>query len=501
MLGFPLPYCGELIYSTIARHGVHSGIVSPKELLLEVFGDTKIIAVSDLPGHLEQIAALYPSTLGITPLDLLYKHTLFPLYAPFIGKARHKTLIHELTGSRKSSVHLAAGVAASRVKQPKCLRYCPDCVIEQFNKHGECFWHRSWQVAGVDSCHVHGKLADAKICRHDTHRHSFRAADLDICPSVKAQSESWQSAVMALSIDELLHLRVKRVPELTQWGIYYKNLAAENHFKRRAQVRHESIKERVIEYWGDEWLAKYALLPARGDESWLQSIFRKHRKAFSYLEHLTVLHALLEPGWTLKDVVTEAAWVKAARVPVKSLPAQDQNKINAHRGKWLVALDEYGARQARLKGFGGVYAWLYRHDKDWLMKVNQKYHKPMAKPKARAEWPKRDSNTLRALVKLHDQLESQLVGPRRSKNWYLKKIDYAASIEKHLELFPKCRAFLERYSESVSGYQIRRVRCSILRLKQEGAQVKRWKVLRAAGLSEERLTEPTRCFLTEGLRI
>ena len=97
MLGFPLPYCDELLYSTIARYGIHSGIVSPKELLQEVFGDTKIIATPDLPGHLTRIADLYPEVVGITPGDLLYEHTLFPLYAPFIGEERRRCLTRELS--------------------------------------------------------------------------------------------------------------------------------------------------------------------------------------------------------------------------------------------------------------------------------------------------------------------------------------------------------------------------------------------------------------------
>ncbi|HDV0904768.1 TPA: TniQ family protein [Vibrio fluvialis] len=118
MLGFPLPYRDELLYSTIARHGIHSGTVSPKELLSEVFGDRKILATSDLPSHLKRIAALYPEEVGITPESLLYRNTLFPLYAPFVGEARRFALIRELTANGKSFVHLTAGAAASRIKQP-----------------------------------------------------------------------------------------------------------------------------------------------------------------------------------------------------------------------------------------------------------------------------------------------------------------------------------------------------------------------------------------------
>ena len=104
MLGFPLPYRDELLYSTIARHGVHSGIISPKELLQDVYGDTRVIATSDLPGHLNSIAALYPEKAGIAPCDLLYHNTLFPLYALFMGETRRKALIRELTTDEKISL-------------------------------------------------------------------------------------------------------------------------------------------------------------------------------------------------------------------------------------------------------------------------------------------------------------------------------------------------------------------------------------------------------------
>ena len=60
MLGFPVPYDDELIYSTVARAGVHFGLTSPKELLDEVFENRKVIATVDLPSHLGAITHLYP---------------------------------------------------------------------------------------------------------------------------------------------------------------------------------------------------------------------------------------------------------------------------------------------------------------------------------------------------------------------------------------------------------------------------------------------------------
>ena len=47
----PAPHPNELIYSTVARAGVYFGLVSPKQLLDEVFADRKVIATLDLPSH------------------------------------------------------------------------------------------------------------------------------------------------------------------------------------------------------------------------------------------------------------------------------------------------------------------------------------------------------------------------------------------------------------------------------------------------------------------
>ena len=52
MLNFPTPYPNELIYSTIARAGIHHAITSPKQLLEEVFANRQVIATIDLPSHL-----------------------------------------------------------------------------------------------------------------------------------------------------------------------------------------------------------------------------------------------------------------------------------------------------------------------------------------------------------------------------------------------------------------------------------------------------------------
>ncbi|MCI2282339.1 TniQ family protein [Colwellia sp. MSW7] len=146
MFGFPFPYHNELLYSVIARYRVHQGIISPKELPDEIYNDRKVVATVDLPNHVNKISSFYPKCEAKSSIGLIYSHTLFPLYAPFIDEQRRKKCIKFMQQKAKSSIHLTLGVAASRIKQPRWLRYCPACLLEQKNEYGEYYWLRNFQV-------------------------------------------------------------------------------------------------------------------------------------------------------------------------------------------------------------------------------------------------------------------------------------------------------------------------------------------------------------------
>lgn len=152
MLNFPKPYPDELIYSTVARHGVHFGITSPKQLLEEVYDNRKVIATTDLPNQLSAISKHFIDCSQYDTEYLIYNHTLFPLYAPFVPEARRLKCLHLMFGFSQGAIHLALGVAASRVKQELSLRYCPQCMQLQKQQYGEYYWRRLWQISGASTC-------------------------------------------------------------------------------------------------------------------------------------------------------------------------------------------------------------------------------------------------------------------------------------------------------------------------------------------------------------
>ena len=180
MLNFPMPYENELIYSTVARAGIRLALNSPKLLLDEVFQNRKVIATVDLPCHLNAIVNQFLAN-QFSIEDIAYKHTLFPIYAPFVPENRRQQCLQWLAGISQGSIHLALGINASRLGAINKLRYCPKCFKAQLALYSELYWSRLWQIQGA-CCPLHGELLDSTIDLRSLHRHDFITPDYESCP-------------------------------------------------------------------------------------------------------------------------------------------------------------------------------------------------------------------------------------------------------------------------------------------------------------------------------
>lgn len=503
MLNFPLPYPDELLYSTIARAGVHFAITSPKQLLDEVFGNRKVIATIDFPNHLCKLGELLPQPKYDLE-TLAYQHTLFPLYAQFIPEERRQRCLHWMSEQSQGSIHLALGVVASRIGQLEAFRYCPQCFQEQLRQHGELYWSRIWQVKGADTCLKHGSLLNALLEKRDYHRHQYVTPEFKLCPPLAQQSADQPTQVATSRIDELLKMPSSMSASFAQWTAFYQHLAAQTHCLRGEQhIDHEAIQSKICAKWPRSWLVQNNLYDLGSDTSWLKTIFRKHRKSFSYLEHIVVLEALQETSWDFPTILESVHAYKgfiqnsAGKQPIK--PA-DPDTLFVNRECWLNSMNTYGIKPSRLK-LGDLYAWLYRNDKDWLLQQNRPLHHKHIPDGPIVDWGLRDRLYLRQLSQLMDRIDNDLAVPRYSKNWLISQLHRPKTVEKNLDKLPITRQFLDRYSEDIASYQIRRMTRAIIYCREESLALRRWIILRQSGLSDERITSEAQRFLDNVLRI
>ncbi|ENZ1572461.1 TnsD family Tn7-like transposition protein, partial [Salmonella enterica] len=401
----------------------------------------------------------------------------------------------------QGAVHLMLGVAASRVKSDNRFRYCPDCVVVQLNKDGQAFWQRDWYLPALPYCPKHGALVffDRAV---DDHRHQFWALSHTELFSDYSKDSLSQLTALAAYIAPLLDAPQAQElsPSLEQWTLFYQRLAQDLGLTKGKHIRHDLVIERVRHSFSDEALKKLHLtLEEHKETCWLKSIFRKHRKTFSYLQHSIVWQALL-PKLTVIEALQQVSAITehsiATRHVSKSVQPNSED-LSIKRKKWQQLVPLYqGIKAARqsLEG-GALYAWLYRHDRGWLVHWNQQHKQERLAPAPRVDWNQRDRIAVRQLLRIIKRLDSSLEHPRATANWLLKQIANGTSLAKNLQKLPLVAFCLQRYSESVEDYQIRRISQASIKFKQEGVELRRWRLLRSATLSKERITKEAQVFL------
>ncbi|MFO1389281.1 TnsD family Tn7-like transposition protein [Cellvibrio sp.] len=501
MLNFPIPYQEELLYSTIARAGIRHGLTSPKQLLDEVFNSRTVIATLDLPNHISSILNWLPSEFNAE--KLIYNHTLFPIYAPFIPEERRQKCMKWMLKKSQGAIHVALGVAASRIKTLRFIRYCPKCVTQQKLNYGEYFWCREWQIAGIETCSIHKTLAliNTKISRTGVERHRFIAASPDSCPVILQSQKEIMSGWVGQQVQQLLMMPAEPSASFSQWTKYYQELARQFGFVRgNAQIEHQKIKEQILQVWPKNWLIKYGLtFNAHDNQSdWLCNLFRKHRKTFSYLEHIVVNQTLLGEDWKISDVIAAVRKYpedrKSDQINVKNLTSL---ALSDDQHSWINLLRLHTPKKSR-KISPALYARLYRNYRDWLLDINCQHAKDRSiGHKLKVDWEYRDREYLQALAELDNFFKANNKCARRSRAMYLKTLGNVSTIEKNMDKMPLTYQFLSEKVETVSQYQVRRLQNAYEDLRGLFEFPPRWRLLRNSGLSEERLTEYSRSYLED----
>lgn len=504
MLNFPTTYPNELIYSTIARAGIHHAITSPKQLLEEVFANRKVIATIDLPSHLTCLLKHLPPHYTLE--NLAYKHTLFPIHALFSPENIRLKCLQWMGNQSKGSIHLTLGVAASKVKQISMHRYCHLCLKDQYRQYGEFFWSRVWYIQGANCCSKHKiKLSEFLPTAHLCGRHQFIPASFILDRKQPNNPAHELDLIVSRYVDQLLKLPPTTSPTFHQWSQFYQRIAKRLGFNKASKhIDHSKIHAAVIRTWDLKWLQQHHLDELKSETSWLKAIFRKHRKSFSYLEHIIVLEALYPEDWTWKDIVSEIHQMPSnpsnTDTQIQGTEYKDISTLTEKRNEWVSLILKYGIKPSRLKN-AALYAWLYRNDKTWLLTQNKRFHVLPTSSRKKVNWPLRDWQLVKQLFKLFYKSLDDLNLPRQSRNWYLKQLPQHSTVEKNLHQLPLTNKFLNIYSEDISDYQIRRITRTIIQFCIFNQHQAGWKILRKSGLSEERFTDEALKFLNQIKRI
>lgn len=178
----PPVYPDELAYSWFCRYYIHSGSLTHKMALNDLFCKRSDSLNKEFIGNLnpealERIEKVMPMQ------DFIVNHTMFPQYARF--SPNKKEAIEKLINNGAVDVHNVFTVLP-RENDDRFLKYCPLCVREDKARYGEAYWHRLHQIRGMQVCTKHGcMLYPSDVSAISYNSFSFYAAELNVNEETK----------------------------------------------------------------------------------------------------------------------------------------------------------------------------------------------------------------------------------------------------------------------------------------------------------------------------
>ncbi|MDP4092955.1 MAG: TnsD family transposase [Bacillota bacterium] len=166
---------------------------------------------------------------------------------------------------------------------------------------------------------------------------------------------------------------------------------------------------------------------------------------------------------------------------------EDVSLLDFHRNAWMSVVKENQEKsKTELRKLAkSNYAWLYRHDREWLDENSPK-HKNIIINAKRVNWGKRDIEILTEIkhaVKGILEMEGKPV--RVSLSRIGKNIGKLGLLQKHLDKMPISKAYVQKIIDTDIAFRERRIRWALEKLDNSGTQPEVWRAMRMAGIRTE----------------
>lgn len=261
MIGyFPSLYKDELLYSWFARYHEHTGNISPKLTLNDLFNSTKIVAVLDIPSNLN-IVSRSLKHFNIPEVEFLIKdHTLFKYYTFFQSDTKREKVFNYMKyGGKPGSSHLLLGINTSLINEWKYIRYCPICSAEDIMKYGEPYWHVTHQLPKSFYCIKHDQLLiDSQIKVRNKNRHQYIPSNpnIDVNKRIKTPYTSntkQHLKIISLESNKLIELDCLD-SAINMQGVYKYLLQKNGYANYFGKINQKKLAEQFVRFYGDELL-------------------------------------------------------------------------------------------------------------------------------------------------------------------------------------------------------------------------------------------------------
>lgn len=452
-------YEDELVYSQLARYLVRTGYASYKAVANELFQNSGArphieYFIKFTPGALEAI------TRNISFEDVIMKHTMYPYYARFYPKEVKKAAFEDLMQMGGGVRNILTG-SLRRYGEDRFLRYCPKCVVEDKEKYGETYWHRTHQLPSVNVCPKHHcYLCNSTVLINGTKKLALISAGEEL-KEIKepVYSSNNIEKVVAGYITDVFLADFDMESDGNVGRFLHSKLANTNYLSPRGQNRKMELLVEDFNKFYDSIKERRAFC-----EGWqLLNIFTGRKFDTNHICQLSIF---------LNISIEELLEMK--------LPEKSQEELFDEKLRVL---------QAEGKSYVEIAKKLNMNRKVVRLLCNEDYFQPKLRKRERKgkgknvrDWGKVDEDTLPLVKTTIKQLRGNAhVKPHRITFNAIERELKLTSGQIRLRL-PMCRDEILKQQEPIEKYWARKINWAVRSLEREGATLNWHRITSLAGM-------------------
>ncbi|MGF7060035.1 TnsD family Tn7-like transposition protein [Brassicibacter mesophilus] len=272
----PRPYLNEIIYSWIFRYHFLNGSFSSTQTFKELFNREVVYLNLLYPTYLDCLVSKLPKSWEVTPENLIYKHTIFSFFKPFLSEHRVKKTIGIMKKGDTSKLSYYMGIEAGEVFKNRVIKVCPICDEENTNKFQETYLNRIHQIPGNYICTKHNTaLKEYIIPDHakDTEFISVEKCNLSDYSMKHIYNELYE---LSKEIDLIMDGTLKNYDIDKIKEKYRKKLEVEGYKSLKGRVNQKKLMRDFLNHYSAELLEKLqSPIYENKSDYWLKLITHK----------------------------------------------------------------------------------------------------------------------------------------------------------------------------------------------------------------------------------
>jgi hypothetical protein len=234
-----------------------------KRMASAIFGGKRSYFSFLMPSNTRRLSQL----AGLTPEDLVLKHTMFPYTIAFMSANEQAKHLHKILNLDSGDIGNAALTQTVSIGVP-FRRICPDCIRDDNAQFGETYWHRAHFLPAVQLCNIHGtRLRTTAIpLRGSSHSNA-----VDLPCSIPSSSPTIQvkdSILESIARISIEAINGKLAPR-TDWYATYRSAAFQKGYRHVNGLASSVLAKDVQQFYGASFLLDAGSeIPLNARASW-----------------------------------------------------------------------------------------------------------------------------------------------------------------------------------------------------------------------------------------